>query len=216
MKKSKEEFKNEIENDFKSNNIAAVWGGLKKVTGYECAKSTISVSDIDGYVNELNLFYGRFDVHDFSSEHSSIRNESLQERGPTICFEKRAVIKEFRKVNVKKSNGPDEIVNYVLKMCSEQLADIFTHIFNASFSQHTIPNIWKTSKIVPVPKKSKITQLNDLRPVALTLVVFKCFEKLVLRELLSQVGHKVDPFQFAYNEKSNVEDAVLVFLNNVL
>jgi hypothetical protein len=30
--------------------------------------------------------------------------------------------------------------------------------------------------IVPVPKKAKISKLNDYRPVALTSVIMKCFE----------------------------------------
>ncbi len=35
------------------------------------------------------------------------------------------------------------------------------------------------STIVPIPKKNKITCLNDWRPVALTPIFSKCFEKLV-------------------------------------
>ena len=58
--------------------------------------------------------------------------------------------------------------------------------------------------------------MNDLRPVALTPVIFKCFEKLVLRSLLNEVGDSLDPFQFAYKAKRNVEDAVLCFCNTLL
>ena len=37
----------------------------------------------------------------------------------------------------------------------------------------------KHSTIVPVPKKTKPTSLNDYRPVALTSIIMKCFERLV-------------------------------------
>ena len=33
--------------------------------------------------------------------------------------------------------------------------------------------------IIPVPKNTKVTCLNDYRPVALTSVIMKCFERLV-------------------------------------
>ena len=57
--------------------------------------------------------------------------------------------------------------------------------------------------------------MNDLRPVALTSIVFKCFEKLVLKELVKEVKEHLDPLQFAYKEKRNTEDALLFLLDNI-
>ena len=55
--------------------------------------------------------------------------------------------------------------------------------------------------------------MNDLRPVALTSIIFKCFEKLVLCELMKEViKPNLDPLQFAYKEKRNTEDALLFFI----
>ena len=76
-----------------------------------------------------------------------------------------------------------------------------------------IPQIWKTSSIIPVPKgnrKGSSTDLNAFRPVALTFNVMKCLERLILKHLLSQAGSFIDPFQFAYRQNRGVEDAVLV------
>ena len=39
--------------------------------------------------------------------------------------------------------------------------------------------------IVPVPKKAKVTELNDYRPVALTSVIMKFFERLVKDHITS-------------------------------
>ena len=58
--------------------------------------------------------------------------------------------------------------------------------------------------------------MNDLRPVALTPIVMKCFEKLILKMLKKEVEQQLDPLQFAYKAKRSVEDAVLVFVNNAL
>ena len=57
--------------------------------------------------------------------------------------------------------------------------------------------------------------MNDLRPVALTSIIFKCFEKLVLCELMKEVKPNLDPLQFAYKEKRNTEDALLFLLHNI-
>ncbi len=54
----------------------------------------------------------------------------------------------------------------------------------------------------------KITGLNDYRPVALTSVVMKSFERLVLAHLKDITGPLLDPLQFAYRANRSVDDAV--------
>ena len=63
-----------------------------------------------------------------------------------------------------------------------------------------LPNCFKSSYIVPVPKKPSPESLNDYRPVALTSVIMKCFEKLILSYINSLLPSDFDPFQFAYRE----------------
>lgn len=82
----------------------------------------------------------------------------------------------LRAVDLRKATGPDGISGRVLK---DQVAGIFTRIFNQSLSQSTLPPCLKASVIVPLPKKATITGHNDYRPVALTSAVMKCFEKRV-------------------------------------
>lgn len=55
-----------------------------------------------------------------------------------------------------------------LKVCADQLADVFTDIFNLSLLQFVVPTCFKKTTIVHVPKKTKALCLNDYRPVQLT------------------------------------------------
>ncbi len=68
----------------------------------------------------------------------------------------------------------------------------------------------------PIPKKPKITGLNDYRPVALMSVVMKSFEKLVLAHLKGITGPSLDPLPFAYRANRSVDDAVNMGLHYVL
>ena len=72
------------------------------------------------------------------------------------------------------------------------------------------------SKIIPIPKGTKISCLNDYRPVALTSVIMKVFERLVLRQLKTQTDALLDPCQFAYRANRSVDDAVALGLHAVL
>jgi hypothetical protein len=50
------------------------------------------------------------------------------------------------------------------------------------------------SSIVPVPKKAKVTEQNDYRPVALTSVIMKCFERLVKDHITSTLPDTLDHY----------------------
>ncbi len=102
-----------------------------------------------------------------------------------------------------------------LKTCADQLASIFTQIFNRSLELCEVTSCFKRSTIIPVPKKPKITGLNDYRPVALTSVVMKSFEKLVLAYLKDIAGPLLDPLQFAYRANRSMDDAVNMGLHYI-
>ena len=104
----------------------------------------------------------------------------------------------------------------VLKLCAEQLCDIFHHIFMMSRQQQKVPRIWKSSIIVPVNKVNTPKVLNDIRPVALTSLVMKQFEKLIKEEILQHIQDRLDPLQFAYRAGRGVEDATLYLLHLLL
>ena len=120
----------------------------------------------------------------------------------------------FLRLNVRKAAGPDNIGGRLLRECAWQLSEVFCKIFNWSLDECSVPSVWKKSTICPVPKKNSPSCLNDYRPVALTSIVMKCFERIVLKHLLSFTAHNMDPFQFAYKPHRGTDDAVLTLLHN--
>ncbi len=122
----------------------------------------------------------------------------------------------FIKNKRRKAPGPDDVSPACLKTCADQLAPIFTQIFNRSLELCEVPSCFKCSTIIPVPKKPKITGLNDYRPVALTSVVMKSFERLVLAYLKASTGPLLDPLQFADRANRSVDDAVNMGLHFIL
>ena len=78
-----------------------------------------------------------------------------------LTFSVADVSKTFKCVKPHKADGPDGIPSRILRACTDQLAGVFTDIFNLSLSQSAVPKCFKMATIVPVPKKAKITELND-------------------------------------------------------
>ncbi|KAI2668905.1 hypothetical protein H4Q32_027217 [Labeo rohita] len=96
-----------------------------------------------------------------------------------------------------------------LPLRSVKLSSIFTLIFNRSLELCIVPSCFRCSTIIPVPKKPKTTGLNDYRPVALTSVVMKSFERLVLAYLKDITGPLLDPLQFAYRANSSAFNTII-------
>ena len=115
-----------------------------------------------------------------------------------------------------KAAGPDGIPSHILRACADQLAGVFMDIFNCSLSQSDVPTCFKMATIVPVPKKAKITKLNDYCPVALTSVIMKCFERLVKDHITSTLPVTQDPLQFAYRPNIFTDDAITIALHTAL
>ncbi len=137
---------------------------------------------------------------------------------PTLALQIREdeVRQVFKNNKRRKAPGPDGVSPACLKTCADQLAPIFTQIFNRSLELCEVPSCFKRSTIIPVPKKPKITGLNDYRPVALTSVAMKSFERLVLAYLKASTGPLLDPLQFAYRANRSVDDAVSMGLHYIL
>ena len=104
----------------------------------------------------------------------------------------------------------------VLEACVDQLASAFTDIFNLSLTESVIPTCFKQTTIVPVPKKAKVTCLNDYRPIALTSVALKCFERLVMSHTNSILPDTLDRLQFAYCTNRFTDDAISIALHTAL
>ena len=104
--------------------------------------------------------------------------------------------------------GPDKVSGRTLKSCADQLTNIFLDIFNQSLQLSMVSVCFKSSTIVPVPKKSTITCLKDYRPIALTPVFMKCFERILQKHIRDAIPAGLDSLQFAYRENRCTEDAV--------
>ena len=120
----------------------------------------------------------------------------------------------FTKVNVRKSVGPDGICSKLLKVYAPQLCQVFSTLFTWSLKDGILPGLWKTSMICPIPKNNLPSDLSDYRPIEITSVVMKCFEKIVLHHLLDLTNGMQDPFQFAYKPNRSIEDAIFTLLHN--
>ncbi len=216
---AKRNYSDKLRIQFSSSDSASVWKGMKDFTNYKTpSPSTVENQQL---ADNLNVFCCRFE----KTPHTRPEHLSSQpltppatplSPTPALKISEDDVWQVFIKNKRRKAPGPDGVSPACLKSCAVQLAPIFTQIFNRSLELCEVPSCFKRSSIIPVPKKPKITGLNDYRPVALTSVVMKSFERLVLAYLKASTRPLLDPLQFAYRANRSVDDAVNMGLHFTL
>ncbi len=146
-----------------------MWQGLKTICSFG-NKSSAEVRADPLLAEELNTFYGRFECNGVSAtlpiSASGSSRQSTDDHVFTVSEDE--FRRKLKRVNVRKAAGPDGITGCVLRSCADQLAGLFTSIFNETLATSVVPASFKKSIISPVPKNSNPSCLNDYRPVALT------------------------------------------------
>lgn len=149
-------------------------------------------------LDTLNQFFTRLDQHNGQAPTFT----ALPERDDTpIQLQQHQVRATLSRVNTRKASGPDGVTGRTLKSCAKPLAEVFTTIFNLLLLRSTVPTCLKTASIIPVPKKNTMSCLNDYRPVALTPIITKCFERLISSHIKAAIPADLHPHQFAYRAK---------------
>ncbi len=121
-----------------------MWQGLKTI----CSSGNESSAEVRAdplLAEELNIFYRRFEYNSGSVtlpiSASGSSRQSSDDYAITVSEDD--VRRELKRVNVRKAAGPDGITGRVLRSCADQLAGLFTSIFNESIATSVVPNFFK-------------------------------------------------------------------------
>lgn len=116
-----------------------------------------------------------------------------------LTLETNKVRRALCSINTRKAIGLGGLPERVLQACSgRQLADVFTNIFNLSLNYAVVPSCLKIRIIVPIPKLKRASCPNNYRPNALTPLIDKFFERLILVHIKHSIPATPDHHQFAY------------------
>uniref|UniRef100_A0A4W5LAU3 Reverse transcriptase domain-containing protein n=1 Tax=Hucho hucho TaxID=62062 RepID=A0A4W5LAU3_9TELE len=124
------------------------------------------------------------------------------------------VSKTYKQVNIHKGQTDYQEMYSEHALTNWQVSSL---TFSTSLClESVIPICFKQTTIVPVLKNTKVTCLNDYRPVTVTSVAIKCFERLVMAHINTIIPETLDPLQFAYRTNRSTDDAISIALHTAL
>ena len=113
-----------MESHYQGSNTRNMWAGLKNISDYKGKTSSADVVSAS-LPEELNTFYPRFESNSLALE----IQEAQEDRCPSV-ISRADVWRSLKRINIRKAPGPYGIPGRALKVCADQLADVFTDIFN--------------------------------------------------------------------------------------
>ena len=89
-------------------------------------------------------------------------------------------------LNIYKSGGPDQIHPKLLKTLSKNSDFVLavTGLFNQCIASGSLPKIWKTAQVTALHKKGPKWDAYNYRPISLTCILCKVFEKVVRNHVM--------------------------------
>ena len=110
------------------------------------------------------------------------------------------VAQELKNIDVSKSQGPDNIHPKLLKSLAgnNQFVGALTELFNTCATTGKIPLAWKEADVVGLFKKGSKKDALNYRPVSLTSVVCKIYEKFLHRHILRFVEEDINSSQHGF------------------
>ena len=106
---------------------------------------------------------------------------------------------------------PDNIPAIIFKMFSYELSIPLTLLFNKSLSLGVCPNKWKLSFIVPIFKKGDPTDKENYRPISITSIISRIFERILVEHInfYLTTNSIISESQFGFRRGKSVESQLL-------
>ena len=133
----------------------------------------------------LNTYYHSVFTNDNSEYPTPAFPPQTQEKLEDIVVTEESVEEILVALNPNKAAGPDGVETKLLKECAEEMAPILCDIFRKSMEEGEVPSMWREAHIIPIHKKGSRAIMANFRPVALTSVISKIFEKIICATILS-------------------------------
>ena len=128
-----------------------------------------------------------------------------------------SVEKALLSIKERKSNGPDDIPNWVLKNFASVIYSPICSLFNSSINEGYVPSLWKCANVIPINKVPRPTSINtDFRPISLTPVLSKILEGFVFEWLAAIIMPNINPYQYGCVKKSSTTHALVHLIHHWL
>ena len=115
--------------------------------------------------------------------------ENMAEQINEFTAEREEVIQHLNSLNIHEAAGPGSLHPMIIKTLAENenFVNAVTVLFHAVASTCCSPNPWKRLIVTALHKKGPLNDACNYRPISLTCILCKAFERLLYRHFYTYV-----------------------------
>ena len=197
---------------------ATAWRAINRLTGRKFKPfNCLSAASIADRKRQLTNHYSAIlnSQHNEQLQHYRLpysqqwqQRNSIQESAPFTTTEIRAALRTSRNDT---SPGLDDIPNRVLKIpeLEGEVTDMLNRHSKALNNENTIPDDWRKSVIVSIPKKGNSTALDNQRGIAKTCSSAKLFNKVLLSRLKPIIDPQLSQCQSGFSSGRSTTEQLM-------
>ena len=132
-------------------------------------------------------------------------------------FTKKGIMDEIDKLKPSISSGPSGFSNRFLKDFKAELVTPLKLLFTYCLQNNYVPYDWKIANVTPIFKKGQKSDPANYRPVSLTCVICKLFERLLQKSIVHHLesNNLIANSQHGFRQKRSCTTNLLEFLDYV-
>jgi hypothetical protein len=120
---------------------------------------------------------------------------------------RKLIVKAISKLKNHSACGPDDISSKLLKLASVQISLYLKNVYQICLNNSVMPKEWKQAIVIPIFKCGQRSKPANYRPISLTCIPCKIYEKLICTYFTELWGetHFLSPFQFGFRNQHSCE-----------
>lgn len=107
----------------------------------------------------------------------------------------------MNKIDLKTDAGPMDISAKFIKYNQNILAPVLCNAYNAIMRTGVIPESWKESFLVPIPKKGRVTEVTNFRGIAIQSIIPKIFDRILTEKIYKHFEPLIPASQHGFVKK---------------
>ena len=194
------------------------WKSIRAINKKHSSIPTLKCNDVIYDTDEkkaiaLNCFFSSC----FNLSYPPLDPSTTQEQQNHFSYEQFYITSDevehmLKSLDCSKACGPDKISAQMLKYTASTIAPSIARLFNCSIHSGKLPDQWKLSMIVSIPKSSQMSEPGNYRPISLLCILGKLLEKYManmILEHLEESNYELSKQQWGFRSNRSTTSALL-------
>lgn len=164
----------------------------------------INIAFSEHFLSNFNQESLHIDNHMINAIIDSYPSSFIKDDGNDFNITTTDVLQAISKLNLKKDPGPMKIPASVILHNWEFFMYLLCDLFNMCSAQFTFPSTWKTSYIIPIPKKGRKNDIANYRGIAIQSVIPKLYDTILTKKLNEIVMNNISQHQHGFLKRRNI------------